>query len=161
MFSLSNVGFVMPLFISYYFYVWHQNRSTLLCKTWLLGTVTTLPYLISRSMYCTTKFTPTCGRGLLWCFSSTCSSVPSSKRGYGQWRSCERWNTARLAWYTSLLGAHTAPNVITVWSALIITALGLGNVMESLVMLISLFSQRKQVMDFFRIQPGSCSYKTV
>jgi hypothetical protein len=40
------------------------------------------------------------------------------------------WNTVKLAWYTALPVALTAPNVITVLSALIITALGLGNVLE-------------------------------
>ena len=53
-----------------------------------------------------------------------------------------KWNTVKLAWYIGLLAAPTAPNVITVSSALIITALGLGNVLERSVMLVSLFSQR-------------------
>jgi len=54
-----------------------------------------------------------------------------------------KWNTVKLAWYTGLLAAPTAPNVITVLSALIITALGLGSVLERSVMLITSF--------FFRV----------
>jgi hypothetical protein len=67
-----------------------------------------------------------------------------------------KWNTVKLAWYIGLLAAPTAPNVITVLSALIITVLGLGSVLERSVMSISSFSKRKHYRIFFIRQP-ECS----
>lgn len=48
----------------------------------------------------------------------------------------------KLACYIGLLAAPTVPNVITVWSDSITTALGLVNVLDRFVMLIVILLKR-------------------
>lgn len=93
------------------FYRHRQNHRILLCKTWLLGTVTALLDLISRSRYCTTELTSTCGRVFSWCFSSTHSSVSTGQGDFGQW--CAR--ESKILWHLHDISTSALLSLFQMW----------------------------------------------